>query len=145
MTVIYGTLGDNAPANSDSVSPNTVLGLGCWNTEYQPAQTLVAAMTLNFDAAISEITVNGNELISQQKIDAFRTVYVDNREGASPVDFLIQTTLQRVTCPPYSQAYLPLMAPNPPEIIVESINQLPLRVHFLNVLISPTVITIGAP
>jgi hypothetical protein len=50
------------------------------------------------------------------KMDSVQTLYVDNSAGTSTLTIQMSLTLQSITIPPLSQAYIPVLQGNPPQM-----------------------------
>jgi hypothetical protein len=75
----------------------------------------------------------------QQWIRSVQTIFVDNSENAVQIVVTCGVTLQRVVIPPNSQAYIPLLQPNPPVLQFEASAAVPLTVQILNFFLPPCV------
>jgi hypothetical protein len=65
----------------------------------------------------SEVEIDGEIVISNGKIEYLQGVYIDNADNADALKLTMNTTGQRIVCPPNSQGYFAIMAPNPPKIL----------------------------
>lgn len=68
----------------------------------------------------ARIEVDGELVVSQGKIEYLQGVFIDNADNANPLKLTMGITGQRIICPPNSQGYFAIMAPNPPRIICET-------------------------
>lgn len=90
---------------------------------------------------VAEIDIDGEQVTSQGKIEYIQGVFVDNADNTDPLVFTMATTGQRIVCPPNSQGYYAIMAPNPPRMTAtttQGANQI-FNVFFYNVPIQSAV------
>jgi hypothetical protein len=74
------------------------------------------AAKLDFSNA-AEIAIDGSQVVQMGKISFIQGVYIDNASNAVPFTLNIETTGQRVICPPNHQGYFPILAPLPPKML----------------------------
>lgn len=58
--------------------------------------------------------------IQQGKISYVQGIYADNFDNAHPLTIFNSATKQRIVIPPYSEAYIPFLASNPPKFVVST-------------------------
>lgn len=75
--------------------------------------------TLDFTNT-ARIVIDGEQVVSTGKIEFLQGVYIDNADNVDALTFTIQTTGQRLICPPRSQGYFAILTTNPPKIVAET-------------------------
>lgn len=73
--------------------------------------TLLAGITLTLDL---------KNLVPSGIIEWVQCVFIDNSSNNSILTIVSQTTNQKISMPPFSQGYLPLLTPNDPVLFVTS-------------------------
>lgn len=86
---------------------------------------------LDFSLGLSQY-IDFATWINQATIKSVQGLYVDNSGGANSVNFTMSGTGQVMTVPAGAQAYLPVLASNPPNITVDCANNT--QITFLQVL-----------
>lgn len=89
--------------------------------KYCPPAEGSAAYPITVDfTAETTFEVNLQNLQAGGQISQLEGVYIDNADNPDPLLVMVQGTGQRIICPPFSQGYFVVLAPNPPAIIIES-------------------------
>jgi len=101
----------------DSVSLGTRFGVNNVIIPNGGPATIPAKLDFRATAAIE---IDGELVVSQGKIEYLQGVFIDNSDNANPIKFTMGITGQRIVCPPQSQGYFAIMAPNPPRITAET-------------------------
>jgi hypothetical protein len=79
-------------------------------------------------------------------ISMVQTLYVDNSQASVPFIMLVSTTNQRVEIPPYSCAYVPLVATNKLAVTMQSSSGLVIPIQALNIAMNAAVWSVnGTP
>jgi hypothetical protein len=68
----------------------------------------------------ARILIDGEQVVANGKIEFLQGVFIDNADNVDALTFTIQTTDQRLICPPRSQGYFAILTANPPRIIAET-------------------------
>lgn len=66
------------------------------------------------------VLIDGEQVVSNGRIEYLQGVFIDNADNVDALTLTIGTTGQRVICPPRSQGYFSILAPNPPRIVAET-------------------------
>lgn len=74
---------------------------------------------LNFTNT-ARIVIDGEQVVANGRIEFLQGVYIDNADNLDALTLTVQTTGQRLICPPRSQGYFSILAPNPPRIVAET-------------------------
>lgn len=72
-------------------------------------------------------------------VRSIQSLYVDNSTNANPLIVTMGVTQQVVKIPAWSQAYLPILQPNPPVIQMQTASAVVLKVHVLNFFVPPAI------
>src|SRR5258708_10173075 len=71
---------------------------------------------LDFSAGGPIFELDLTNINEQGFFEALQTIYVDNSGNPFPLTINCRVTNQTVIIPPFSEAYMPLLQPNPPDI-----------------------------
>ena len=93
---------------------------------------------LRFDLDPAQL-VDLSRLQSSGKWSGFETLYIDNSHNPSAVDIFCHVSLQTMTIPPLSFAYMPLIVPNPPKVDFTSTGGAIVRINILNFFLPPVI------
>jgi hypothetical protein len=81
------------------------------------------AVPITLDVSNSKLAIiDLTQLIQQGRIDGVQTVFVDNTTNSEPFSLQVQGLAQTLIVPPQAQAYLPILARVPTQIICYSLN-----------------------
>jgi hypothetical protein len=79
----------------------------------------VVPTLVDFSNAAS-VTLDGQQIVSQGKIEYLQGVFIDNSANVNNLSLLMSTTNQLIICPKKSQGYFSIMVPDPPQIIAST-------------------------
>lgn len=95
---------------------------------------------INVDfTAVSQLTIDGTQVVNQGKIEYLQGVYIDNSANLNPLSLTMSTTGQVITAKKQTQGYYPILVPNPPQIIAATTQGIIIPLFFYNIPISPCV------
>jgi hypothetical protein len=88
-----------------------------------------------------QIELDGQQIVTQGKIEYLQGVFIDNSANTDPVSITMSTTEQKIICPPKSQGYFSILCPDPPQMIASTpqTNGRVIPMFFYNVPIQPAV------
>jgi|SRR6185503_4416438 len=88
----------------------------------------------------AQITLDGQQIVSQGKIEYLQGVFIDNSANVNNLSLTMSTTNQQIICPKKSQGYFSIMVPDPPVIIATTVQaNIQIPMFFYNVPIQPAV------
>lgn len=93
------------------------------------------AKALRYQAQLASVqsdTLDTTSLVQYGVIDFFQSIYVDNFNNGSAIEIDCNITGQRVIVPANSQAWLPLLAPNPAVFTFQSTGAVDVTVFLCN-------------
>lgn len=99
---------------------------------------------LDFELAGSW-AIDLSQAFALKVISLIQAVYIDNSKNPNALELSVDSSRHSVTCPPYSQAFFPLLAPKDTKLTVASGLTGRARVFFLNIPVSPQVWGSKAP
>jgi hypothetical protein len=94
---------------------------------------------LDFSAGGPIFELDITNMNQQGDFEAIQTIYLDNSANPFPVTITCRNTNQNITIPPFSQAYMPLLQPNPPDIQITSLGTAKVFVQLLNFYLPPLI------
>lgn len=80
-----------------------------------------------------------SQIQSLGAMDCVQTMYVDNADNANELTLTMGLTLQRIIIPANSQAYIPILQPNPPVLKIATTGAPVVNVQLLNFFVPPIV------
>jgi hypothetical protein len=99
----------------------------------------VVPTLVDFSNAAS-VTLDGQQIVSQGKIEYLQGVFIDNSANVNNLSLLMSTTNQLIICPKKSQGYFSIMVPDPPQIIASTTQaNIQIPMFFYNIPIQPAV------
>jgi len=98
----------------------------------------VVPIKLDFNG-ISEIEIDGNQIVTQGQLAYIQTVYIDNSENDEPISIVSDLTDQVITCPAGCQGNFNVFMPNNPKFIVRTDGTLIVTIFFCNFPLIPAV------
>ncbi len=78
---------------------------------------------LNLDLTIAQ---------DMDRLEWVQTLYIDNSSNASPLTALSINSNQKISCPPYSQGYFPILVPGDPKFIFSTSGTPTVPIAFLS-------------
>lgn len=87
----------------------------------------------NFFLDLSSIQGQG----PQKYISSVQTLYIDNVDNTAAIDVVMDVSKQRIRIPAGSEAYIPVLEPNPPKITFTCANPVIVPVQVLNFFVPP--------
>lgn len=105
------------------------------------------AVPFNIDFTAQQQYVFDLTAIQQQaKLSMVQTIYVDNSLSSTPISLVMANSYQRITIPPFSQAYVPVVLTNKIAVTFQSASGLVIPIIALNIAMNATVwSTSGSP
>lgn len=84
---------------------------------------------------VAEILIDGQQIVSEGKIEYLQGFYVDNADNDVAISFTMSATNQRIIVPARAQGYYSMLIPNEPKIIAEmpQLNNRRVECFFYNV------------
>jgi hypothetical protein len=84
---------------------------------------------------VSEILIDGQQIVSQGQIEYLQGFYVDNADNNVSISFVMSATNQRIVVPANTQGYYSLLIPNDPKIVarMDQANNRVVECFFYNV------------
>lgn len=98
----------------------------------------IVPVRLDFQGT-DEIIVDGNQVVTQGKIEYIQTIYIDNSNNTSPLSIECDITGQRITIPANAQGNFNLFMPNNPRFIVTTAGNFVIEMFFCNFPLMPSV------
>jgi hypothetical protein len=87
----------------------------------QQMPSSVTALPITVDMSVNNaVTIDLTSAQITGKISAVQSAFIDNSLATASLSIVIPYTNQTITLPPQSQAYVPLLLPNPPIITLTS-------------------------
>lgn len=98
------------------------------------------ALPIDYDFSVAtSYTQNLFSAQGQGWIEFVQSLYIDNSANGQPITIDIAQTRQHLSVPAGFCAYLPVLAPNPPNMTFTTTGGVAIRVHFLNFFMPPLV------
>jgi hypothetical protein len=94
---------------------------------------------LDFSSGGPTFEIDLTDINQQGTFEAIQTIYLDNSANPFPAIIVCRNTNQSITIPPFAQAYMPLLQPNPPDIQISSLGTAKVFIQLLNFYLPPCV------
>lgn len=110
----------------------TFNGMSPKGTGAAPNAPKVLPISLEFSASVTAIDVDLYKENTDGILPFVQSIYIDNKDNASPLEVTIPVTGQRITCPSSSQGTFPIYAVDQFQALFECAGQNPAKVHLCN-------------
>ena len=110
-----------------------------WSGEQPPEGANYTSVTIGFDGSNTQIEIDLTPLQNTGHFSAVQTMYLDNEANNVEAVLICEGSSQRLSIPATAKAYLPLLLPNPPKVLVSTNNTIVLTFFFINFFLPPAV------
>src|SRR5690242_19068535 len=118
------------------IATNQIIDMPVYNGNFP--KECPKAIPLPFDfTASNSYSIDLTNVQQRAVIGYIQTIYIDNSINTAALTVIFGTSAQVITCPPKSQGYFPVLAPNPVKFIVTSNGGISALVYLVNAPVQP--------